>query len=68
VVRWGWNAQGWASAWSDSGDHLLFGCGAIDFAGSGVVHATGGIAALVVVVLLGPRLERFSDKGVGRKM
>ncbi|CAM9881751.1 unnamed protein product [Scytosiphon promiscuus] len=32
------------------------------------VHATGGVAALVVVVLLGPRLERFSDKGVGRKM
>ena len=32
------------------------------------VHTTGGIAALVLVVLMGPRLDRFSDKGVSRKM
>ncbi|CAM9329916.1 unnamed protein product, partial [Hapterophycus canaliculatus] len=32
------------------------------------VHATGGVAALVVVVLLGPRLDRFTDKGVCKKM
>lgn len=38
VVRWGWNANGWASPWSDTRDDLLFGCGAIDFAGSGVVR------------------------------
>lgn len=37
VVRWGWNANGWASPWSDTRDNLLFGCGSIDFAGSGVV-------------------------------
>lgn len=34
VVRWGWNTFGWASAFSDD---PLFGCGALDFAGTGVV-------------------------------
>ncbi|CAN0032148.1 unnamed protein product, partial [Ectocarpus sp. 12 AP-2014] len=68
VVRWGWNSHGWASAWSSTRDNLLFGCGVIDFAGSGVVHATGGMAALVMVVLIGPRLGRFSDGGAKNKM
>ncbi|CAM9139874.1 unnamed protein product, partial [Hapterophycus canaliculatus] len=63
VVRWGWSALGWASAWSDTRDDLLFGCGVIDFAGSGVIHATGGMAALVMVVLMGPRLGRFTEGG-----
>lgn len=43
VACWGWNVEGWASAWRE--DQLLLGCGLIDFAGSGVVHMTGGIAA-----------------------
>ncbi|CAN0088594.1 unnamed protein product [Ectocarpus sp. 4 AP-2014] len=68
VVRWGWNSHGWASAWSSTRDDLLFGCGVIDFAGSGVVHATGGMAALVTVILIGPRLGRFSDGGANNKM
>ncbi|CAM9681425.1 unnamed protein product [Ectocarpus sp. 6 AP-2014] len=60
VVRWGWNSHGWASAWSSTRDDLLFGCGVIDFAGSGVVHTTGGVASLVMMILIGPRLGRFS--------
>lgn len=46
VVRWGWNTQGWASPWSSERDDLLYGCGAIDFAGSGMVSAAlaaGGV-------------------------
>lgn len=53
VAHGGWNIAGWASAWRE--DDLLFGCGVIDFAGSGVVHMTGGVAAFTAAAILGPR-------------
>ncbi|CAM9194013.1 unnamed protein product, partial [Ascophyllum nodosum] len=56
VVHWGWGG-GWASAWRE--EDLLFDCGVIDFAGSGVVHMTGGIAALCAAIVVGPRIGRF---------
>ena len=37
--------------------------GARDFAGSGVVHAVGGMAALVGAAMVGPRLGKFNKDG-----
>ncbi|CAM9857351.1 unnamed protein product [Discosporangium mesarthrocarpum] len=70
VVHWGWHSQGWASPWNDTtdGTSILFDCGVIDFAGSGVVHMTGGVAALVASVIVGPRSGRFNEDGTANSL
>lgn len=65
VVHWGWG-EGWASAWVES--DLLFDCGVIDFAGSGVVHMTGGVAALCAAIVVGPRIGRFNENGTANTL
>lgn len=60
VAHWLWSTNGWLSPNSTS---LLFGSGAIDFAGSGVVHLVGGIAGLWGAVIEGPRVGRFDAFG-----
>ena len=51
VMGWQWGG-GWLAARGFS-----------DFAGSTLVHSTGGSAALAGAIILGPRLGRFTKKG-----
>ena len=59
VVHWAWSSDGWISAFSDE----PFSGGVMDFAGSGVVHMTGGIAALCGAAVIRPRKGRFLENG-----
>jgi len=53
-----WASSGFLTAFNDE---PLFGVGMVDFAGSGVVHMTGGFTALIAAYVLGPRKGRFYD-------
>lgn len=57
-----WGARGFLSAFHSGEEGKLFESGMIDFAGSGVVHMTGGATALIAAIILGPRIGRFYDK------
>jgi len=59
--HWAWGG-GWLSQLGQP-DHLGLGCGYVDFAGSGVVHAIGGMCALAGSMVLGPRLGRYNKDG-----
>jgi len=53
----GWT---WGGGWlSQLGNSMGLGVGYVDFAGSGVVHAMGGIAGLAGALVLGPRLGKY---------
>ena len=60
-----WGADGEMSKFSgsDNKDDYFVGCGVLDFAGSGVVHMTGGVAALVGATVIGPR-KSFKEGNV----
>jgi ammonium transporter, Amt family len=54
----------WGGGWlSQLGSKLGLGHGALDFAGSGVVHAMGGMIALTGAIVLGPRIGKFRKDG-----
>ena len=59
VVHSIWSSSGFLSAFTDN---KFLGSGMIDFAGSGVVHMTGGSTALCAAKILGPRIGRFYDR------
>ena len=51
----------WGGGWlAQSGLNWKLGHGAVDFAGSGVVHAMGGVIALAGVLVMGPRIGKFN--------
>jgi Amt family ammonium transporter len=58
-ANWVWGG-GWLSA---LGVNFGLGHGDVDFAGSSVVHMTGGIAALAGVFVIGPRMGKFRKDG-----
>ncbi len=58
VVSWQWGG-GWLSARET---------GFVDFAGSGLVHMTGGFAALVGAIVIGPRIGKYDENGKARAM
>ena len=53
-ITGGWK---WGGGWLDQ-------MGFYDFAGSSVVHAFGGFAALACVIVLGPRKGKYTEKGI----
>jgi len=52
VAHWIWTGDGWLAK-----------KGLIDFAGSGVVHMTGGVAALWGAIVVGPRKFMMTQNG-----
>jgi Amt family ammonium transporter len=55
--HWVWNENGWLKK-----------LGFIDFAGSTAVHSVGGWCALAGIIVLGPRLGRYSRQGESREI
>ena len=54
----------WGGGWlSTLGKDFGLGHGHVDFAGSSVVHMTGGVLALVGASILGPRIGKYNKDG-----
>ena len=58
-ANWAWGG-GWLA---QLGTNLGLGKGYADFAGSGVVHSVGGLTALAVCLIVGPRIGKFNRDG-----
>ncbi|EPR36315.1 ammonium transporter [Desulfovibrio sp. X2] len=63
-ANWVWGG-GWLSA---LGSNFGLGHGTLDFAGSSVVHMTGGVAAAAGAIVLGPRIGKFNEDGTPNAM
>jgi Amt family ammonium transporter len=62
----GWT---WGGGWlSQLGNNIDLGFGYVDFAGSGVVHAMGGVAGLAGALVLGARIGKYGPDGKPRTL
>ena len=54
----------WGGGWlAQGGINWGLGHGAVDFAGSGVVHGMGGVIGLAGAMVIGPRIGKYDSKG-----
>jgi len=58
-ANWAWG-NGWLQ---NLGANYGLGHGYADFAGSGVVHSVGGVTALAMAIIIGPRIGKFRRDG-----
>lgn len=58
-ANWAWGG-GWLA---NLGANFGLGHGYVDFAGSGVVHSVGGLCALAMAIIIGPRIGKFDRQG-----
>jgi Amt family ammonium transporter len=58
-ANWAWGG-GWLAT---LGSNYGLGHGYADFAGSGVVHAVGGVTALAMGMMIGPRIGKYTRDG-----
>ena len=61
-ANWVWGG-GWLAM---LGKNFGLGHGHVDFAGSSVVHLTGGVIALVTAKILGPRIGKYTADGTAK--
>ncbi|KAL9139618.1 NH4 transporter [Amphidinium carterae] len=57
VIYWGWSGYGFLS--KEDGTSAFGDPAYMDFAGSGLVHMVGGVAALFASIIVGPRKGRW---------
>merc|ERR1712232_1513328 len=62
IAHWGWSGSG-LLAYADGDKSVAFtgGPAYMDFAGSGLVHLTGGMGAILGSIFVGPRKGRFDE-------
>ena len=58
-ANWAWGG-GWLA---QLGSNYGLGHGYADFAGSGVVHSVGGVTALALGMMIGPRIGKYTRRG-----
>ena len=55
-----------SGSWQWNGGGFLANMGFIDFAGSSIVHSVGGWIALAAIIILGPRIGKYSNANKGK--